>query len=257
MGGNDLETLHVHKQNGIAWITISREQVKNAINLLMVDELNSVLDELQHDDNNRVLVFTGAGDTFISGGDLEQFMSVKGAKQAFPLLNKVGTLLERIMNYPKPTIAMINGATIGGGCEFAISCHFRFASEAANLGFVQIGMHITTGWGGAARLLDKLSETAALTLLLTGERIDAARAEQLGLVDGVYPAADLRDAVGNFAGKIAAQPLEGIMAYMRILGWKRNGIDRGERIRMEIEQCASMWGSERHVAVVERFLRKK
>ncbi len=256
-GGISVETLQVCKQDGIGWITFTREHVKNAINLLMIDELHTVLDQFQDDAEVKVLIFTGAGDTFISGGDLEQFMSVRGAEQALPLLSKVGELLERIVAYPKPTIAMINGATIGGGCEFAISCHFRFASEAARLGFVQIGMHITTGWGGAARLLDKLPETAALTLLLTGERVDARRAEQLGLVDGVYPAASLRDHVQAFAGKIAAQPLEGILAYMRILGWKRSGMERSERIRMEIEQCARLWGSDRHVAVVERFLKKK
>lgn len=249
------ETLEVVIEDGIATITLNRPQVRNAISLVMVDELQELLTSLEQDAAVKVLIFTGAGTAFISGGDLEEFLSVRG-EHAYPFLRKVGDLLDRLDAFSKPTIAMINGTAIGGGCEFAASCHFRFASENVSIGFVQIGMHITSGWGGGSRLLSKLSESKALTMLLTGERFCAIRAKELGFVDDCYPAEELRTKVFAFAKSIAAQPLAGIQAYLRLLAWKRAGLAQTERVELEIEQCATMWGSEQHLAVVQRFLGK-
>ncbi|MCK9905811.1 enoyl-CoA hydratase/isomerase family protein, partial [Frankia sp. Cpl3] len=181
---------------------------------------------------------TGEGSSFLSGGDLEQFLQARGKVQALPILQKVGDLLTRIDTYGKPTIAMINGTAIGGGCEFAAACHFRYASDQAMLGFVQIGMHITTGWGGGTRLLQKLPESRALALLLTGEKINAQRAKELGFLDFVCLPERLREEVTLFAKKLAAQPLAGLEAYLRMVSWKREGVSYEERIRLEIEQCA-------------------
>lgn len=257
-GGGTLhtyETLMVVVVDGIATITLNRPHVRNAISLRMVEELHELLDILEQDTTVKVLIFTGAGSTFISGGDLEEFLSVRG-EEAYPRLRKVGDLLDRLDAFSKPTIAMINGTAIGGGCEFAASCHFRLASNAAKIGFVQIGMHITSGWGGGSRLLSKLSEGQALTLLLTGERLDAKRAKELGFVDDCFPPEELDTKVHAFAQSIAAQPLEGIQAYLRLLGWKRAGIHETERVEMEIRQCTGMWGSEPHLSVVQQFLGK-
>jgi enoyl-CoA hydratase/carnithine racemase len=251
-----METIQVRKEGGVATVTLHRPHVHNAISLEMVDELLAALDDCRLDRQVKVVVFTGAGNSFVSGGDLRQFIAARGKEQAMPLLSKVGELLTAIDSFPKPTIAMINGTSLGGGCEFAMACHFRFASESAMLGFVQIGMHITTGWGSGARLLSRLPESRALALLLTGERISAAQAVQYGLLDGAYPAERLQEEVYRFAGKIAAQPLQGIEAYMRMLKWKREGLPEAERIAREIEQCAGLWGSDDHVAVVNRFLHK-
>jgi enoyl-CoA hydratase/carnithine racemase len=251
-----VNTLALEITNGIALITLSRPHVHNAINLEMADELMCALDRCRTDEQVKVLIFTGAGSSFISGGDLEQFGRARGREQAHPLLEKVGRLLTAIADFPKPTIAMINGTAVGGGCEFAASCHFRFAAERAVLGFVQIGMHITTGWGGGSRLFQLLPESKALTLLLTGERVSAAQALELGFLDRICKPEALREETLAFAAKIARQPLDSIMAYMRLLAWKRSGISLDERVRREIEQCAGMWGSREHVAAIERFLRK-
>lgn len=256
-GVHSLNTIRMEVENEIAWITFDRPEVKNAVSLEMVDELTQVLDQLQHDSEVKVVIFTGSNDVFVSGGDLEQLMKAKGKKEAYPLLSKIGNVLEKIDHFPKPTIAMMNGAAIGGGCELAISCHFRFAAETAVMGFVQISMHITTGWGGGSRLLDKLDETDALTLLLTGKRMDALEAKRLGFIQEVFPKEQLKENVLAFATSIAQQPLVGIEAYMRLLEWKRSGITRDERIKREIEQCSSLWGSEQHTAVVQRFLQKR
>jgi len=252
-----METIRLVKQDGVATITLNRPEVHNAISMELVDELTEVLQECQTDEQVKVLIVTGTGKSFVSGGDLNQFIAVRGHEQSFPLLSKVAGLLTAIDRFPKPVIAMINGTAVGGGCEFAGACHFRFASERAQLGFVQVGMHITTGWGGGSRLLDKLPESKALALLLSGERMTAQEAKGYGFVDEVYPAEALQGEVERFARKIAAQPLVGIEGYMRLLHWKRDGISQTERIRMEVDQCAGIWGSDAHVSVVQKFLGKR
>lgn len=251
-----MENILAEKNQGVATITLNRPHVHNAISLELVDELQQVLREWKQDEQVKVIILTGAGKSFASGGDLAQFIAARGKERAYPMLSKVADLLTEINQYTKPVIAMINGHAIGGGCELAGAAHFRFASERAVLGFVQIGMHITTGWGGASRLFNLLSESKALSLLLTGERISAREAKEWGFVDQVYPADTLDREVRQFARKIAEQPLAGIEAYMRILQWKRAGISGEERIRREVEQCAGMWGSDEHVQVVETFLGK-
>jgi enoyl-CoA hydratase/carnithine racemase len=252
-----METILVEKRNGVATITLNRPEVHNAISMELVDELQEALEECRSDEQVKVLILTGTGKSFVSGGDLNQFIAARGYEQAIPLLSKVAGLLSAIDQYNKPVIAMINGAAVGGGCEFAGACHFRFASDKAVLGFIQIGMHITTGWGGGSRLLDMLPQSKALSLLLTGKRITAHEAKEYGFVDEVYSAEQLHEEVGRFARSIAAQPLVGIEAYMRILQWKRSGLPQAERIRMEVEQCAGIWGSDEHVAVVQKFLTGK
>ncbi|WP_103107701.1 enoyl-CoA hydratase/isomerase family protein [Brevibacillus reuszeri] len=252
-----METLLITKHEGIATITLNRPEVHNAISMELVDELLAALQDCADDESIKVLIITGTGKSFVSGGDLNQFIAARGYEQAHPLLSKVGALLSTIDQFTKPVIAMINGAAVGGGCEFAGACHFRFASDQALFGFVQIGMHITTGWGGGSRLLDAVPESKAMALLLTGERLSAEEAKTYGFVDEVYSANVLAEHVLRFARKIAAQPLVGIEAYMRILQWKRAGLPQSVRIAKEIEQCAGIWGSDAHVAVVEKFLTKR
>lgn len=251
-----METILFNKKDGIATITLNRPEVHNAVSVELVNELTYILDACRTDDEVKVLILTGAGKSFVSGGDLPQFIAARGREQAEPLLGKVADMLSKIDQYNKPIIAMINGSAVGGGCEVAGAAHFRFASQKAVFGFVQIGMHITTGWGGGSRLLDLLPESKALAMLLTGERMTAEQAKVYGFVDAVYPHEDLVKEVEDFARKIAAQPLTGIEAYMRVLQWKRCGLPQGERIKREVEQCAELWGSEAHVQVVEKFLSK-
>ncbi|MEJ8544610.1 enoyl-CoA hydratase/isomerase family protein [Brevibacillus borstelensis] len=254
--GIRVETIRVEKRDGIATIVFQRPKVHNAISLEMAEELQQAIDEALSDAEIKVIIFTGQGASFVSGGDVKQFIAARGREQALPVLGKVAGVLKAVETARKPTIAMINGHALGGGSEFAISCHFRFASETAVLGFVQIGLHITTGWGGGARLLDKLPESKALSLLLTGEKVSAAEALRFGLVDRVCHPDRLREETEQFAAVIAANPLSSIEAYMNMLAWKREGLPLAERVEREVSQCADLWGNDEHVRLVEKFLAK-
>jgi enoyl-CoA hydratase/carnithine racemase len=253
-----METIVLEKNNGIALITLNRPEVRNAISFEMVEELDECLDELALDPEVKVVIFTGAGDVaFASGGDLAQFGSVRTKDKSQPMLLRVARLLSKIDRFPKPTIAMINGAAIGGGCEFATACRFRFASDKAKLGFVQIGMHIITGWGSGTRLMEKIGTNQALMLLLMGEMFDAHKGKEIGFITDVYPHDELKEKVFQFAEKIASQPLQGILAYMKIAKMVDSNLSREVCIEEEIDMCSDLWGSEEHYAVIQKFLNKK
>lgn len=249
------QNILVHKQNGIAEISCNRPHVRNALSLEMMEELQGALTSCETDDSIKVILFTGEGSAFVSGGDLHQFGAVKG-EDSLPLLQKAEQLLTRIDLFRKPTIAMVNGPAIGGGAEFACACHFRFMSELAVFRFVQITMHITTGFGGGSRLFAKMPESIALRLLLTGEKLGPEEALQIGLVEGVYQADKLREKTLEFAAAIAKQPLKSISAYMNMLTWKKKGASLQESIQMELEQCATLWGNEKHLQYISSFFRK-
>jgi enoyl-CoA hydratase/carnithine racemase len=252
-----MNTVLVEKQQGVALLTLNRPQVRNAISFEMVEELDVLLDELAADTEVKVIVFTGAGDkAFVSGGDLDQFLSVRTKDKSYPMLMRVARLLSKIDRYPKPTIAMINGAAIGGGCEFAAACRFRMASDQAKMGFVQIGMHIITGWGSGTRLMEKIGTNNALALLLTGELFEASYGKEIGFIDRVFPHDKLQDEVMAFAAKIADKPLAGIEAYMKVAKMVDSGLSREVCIEEEIDLCSTLWGSDAHYGVVQKFLRK-
>jgi enoyl-CoA hydratase/carnithine racemase len=253
-----MNTILVEKQDGIALVTLHRPEVRNAVSFEMVEELDACLDELSADKEVKVVIFTGAGDrAFVSGGDLEQFLSVRTKDKSQPMLMRVARLLSKIDHFPKPTIAMINGAAVGGGCEFAAACRFRMASDRAKMGFVQIGMHIITGWGSGTRLMKKIGTNCALTLLLTGEMFDAAYGKEIGFLDRVYPHETLHEEVLTFAKKIAAQPLAGIEAYMKVAKLVDSGLSEDVCIEEEVDLCSNLWGSDAHYGVVQKFLQKK
>ncbi|MEW9667498.1 enoyl-CoA hydratase/isomerase family protein [Ammoniphilus sp. 3BR4] len=244
-------------ENQIALVFFDRPQVRNAISFEMAEELDQLLDQLAANPEVKVIIFTGSGaQAFVSGGDLEQFLSVRGKEKALPVLARVGKLLSKIEKLNKPTIAMINGAAIGGGCELATACDFRFSSDRAVMGFVQIGMHITTGWGSGSRLVRKIGRNRALALLLTGDVINASQAMEIGFVDKVFEHNSLQEQTIAFAERIAKQPLKGIEAYMKMVHGLDEGLDLEESIEREIDRCAEMWGSDEHVAVVNSFLNK-
>src|SRR5258707_5022902 len=159
------ETILVERRGSIAIITINRPEKRNALNIQTRAEGAAVLDELRTDDSVRVVVFTGAGDkAFIAGADIAEFADRTAISQREVMLER--SLFTAIDSFPKPVIAMINGYCLGGGCELALACDIRVASDKASFGQPEINLGIIPGGGGTQRLTRLVGEGKAMELIL-------------------------------------------------------------------------------------------
>ncbi|MGH7554605.1 MAG: enoyl-CoA hydratase/isomerase family protein [Longimicrobiales bacterium] len=178
----DFETLLVSAEKEVAVVTVNRPDKRNALNAVVRRELVDALDWLRDRDDVRVVIVTGAGDkAFIAGADIAEFAERTAIEQWESMLRR--RVFEEIASYPKPTIAMINGFALGGGCELALACDLRIAARSARLGQPEIKLGILPGGGGTQRLPRLVGLGKAMRLILTGEMIGAEEAERIGLVD--------------------------------------------------------------------------
>lgn len=200
-----MEFVRLEKENGIGTLTIDRQQALNALNQQVLEELSATLDAVAADSEVRVLIITGAGEkAFVAGADIEhmQPMSVFEARQWALLGQRV---FAKIENLPQPVIAAINGYALGGGCELALACDIRIASDRAKIGQPEVTLGIPTGFAGSQRLPRLVGPSRAKQIIFTGDMIDAATAERIGLVNAVYPSAELMDKARELAGRIASR----------------------------------------------------
>jgi enoyl-CoA hydratase len=178
----------------IATITVNRPDKLNALNDATIAELGRAIDEANARDDVGAVLLTGAGRAFVAGADISELES-QSPLEALHRARAGQVIFRRFETSPKPTIAAINGFALGGGCELAMSCHMRIASEKAKLGQPEVKLGIVPGYGGTQRLPRLVGRGPALRLLLTGEMIDAAEAYRLGLVDQVVAPDALIDTV--------------------------------------------------------------
>jgi enoyl-CoA hydratase len=192
------------KESGIGYVTVNRPSVRNALNSETIRELKSVFEQLKNDDEVRVVILTGAGDkAFVAGADineLAQLSPVEGREYA-----RAGqAVFDSIERLGKPVIAAINGYALGGGCELAMACTFRIASENAVLGQPEVKLGIIPGYAGSQRLPRLVGKGPAMQILLTGDMVPAAEALRIGLVNQVVPQSELLSTVEAIAKKIMA-----------------------------------------------------
>jgi len=193
-------------ETNIAIITFNRPSVLNAMNLETILELNKAIRECGEDENIKVVVLTGAGDrAFVAGADITYF---KGKKpQEIMKFMEIGQSTLRLMEtMGKPVIAAVNGFALGGGTEISMACDIRFASDKARFGQPEILLGLIPGWGGTQRLARLVGIGRAKELVMSGEQITAQRAYEIGLVNRVFPAAQLMEEVKKFAQKLAEMP---------------------------------------------------
>src|ERR671939_32577 len=231
------ETLLLERRGRVAIITINRPAKLNALNIQTRTEGAAALDELREDEDARVVVITGAGEkAFVAGADIAEFEGRTSITQRDVMTAR--SLFTAVDTFPKPVIAMINGFCLGGGCELALSCDIRVASEKARFGQPEINLGIIPGGGGTQRLTNLVGESKAMELILTGEMIDAQTALALGLVNRVVPHEEL-EAMAKEAVKTAA----------------RSTLDEG--LRREIDLFALCFSSEDKDEGVSAFLEKR
>jgi enoyl-CoA hydratase len=184
------QTINFAVADRIATVTINRPDKLNALNVAVFDDLTRVVDELRERSDIGGAIITGAGRAFIAGADISELEALGGLK-AKDLARRGQLVFNRLESLPKPVIAAVNGFALGGGCELAMACHLRIASDAAKFGQPEVKLGLIPGYGGTQRLPRLVGKGRALQLLMTGEIIDAAEAYRIGLVNKVVPAADL------------------------------------------------------------------
>ena len=184
------QTLALDVADRIATITVNRPDKLNALADLVITELGEAIDALRAREDVGGIILTGAGRAFIAGADISE-VGGSSPVQAKALARKGQEVFGKFESSPKPTIAAVNGFALGGGCELAMACHLRIASEHAKFGQPEVKLGLLPGYGGTQRLPRLVGRGRALQLLLTGEMIDAAEAHRIGLVNAVVPAAEL------------------------------------------------------------------
>jgi enoyl-CoA hydratase/carnithine racemase len=181
--------LRLEIEAGVGVVTIDRPDVRNAIGLATVDELESALDHAL-ESGATVLVLRGAGErVFVSGGDLKELGAIRTYDDAVGMASRVRRVLDRVATFPVPVIAALNGHALGGGAEVAIAADIRVAADDIKIGFNQVNLGIMPAWGGAERLAQAVGRSRALLAIATGEVYDAPTAQRVGLVDVVVPRA--------------------------------------------------------------------
>ena len=249
------ETLLLEKRERVAIITINRPEKRNALNIKTREEGAALLAELQSDTSVGVVVFTGAGDkAFIAGADIAEFAGRTSMMQRDVMMMR--SLFTAIDTFPKPVIAMVNGYCLGGGCELALACDIRIASETASFGQPEINLGIIPGGGGTQRLTRLVGEGKAMEMILTGEIIDAKTAYSIGLVNHVFPADQLQVKTMEIAQRIAEKsPVALQLAKESVKLASRSNLDEG--LRREVDLFALCFSTEDKDEGVSAFLEKR
>ncbi len=200
--------LQVGDRGAVRVITVNRPDKLNALNAATLDALLAAFTAAAADEHIRAVVLTGAGQkAFVAGADISEMVTLTPVQgRDFSLRGQ--RMMRLVETLPKPVIAMINGFALGGGLELAMCCHLRIASDTAKVGQPEINLGLIPGFGGSQRLLRLAGRAATLELCLLGAPIDAARAQQLGIINRVYPATELEDRTMEIANQLAnAAPL--------------------------------------------------
>jgi len=185
------KTLLAEIENGTFIITINRPDKMNALNKEVFKDLDEVIGEIYQNSEIKSALITGAGNkAFIAGADISEFLELD-ASQATELATRGHKLFDKIENSPKPIVAAVNGFALGGGCELALACHFIYASENAKFGQPEVNLGLTPGYGGTQRLTQLVGRNLAMELLMSGNMISANEAMEHGIVNKVFPSAEL------------------------------------------------------------------
>jgi enoyl-CoA hydratase len=252
----EFKNLSVEIEKPIAIVTVNRPKVLNALNLETVGELGAAFTMLEANPDVRAIVVTGSGEkAFVAGADITEFRG-KTSPEMIPFAKK-GHDVARIMeSMGKPIIAAVNGYALGGGCELAMACDMRFASETAKFGQPEILLGLIPGLGGTQRLSRLVGQGIARELIYGGEQITAQRAYEIGLVNRVFPADQLMEKTKEFALKLAAKPSHALkMAKTAI----NNGYDLSLDAGLIVEtQCfAQCWSHPDLEEGVAAFIEKR
>lgn len=242
------------KQNQIATITIQHPPM-NALSRVILCDLNNCLDQIESDQDIKVLVIQGGGDHFSAGADIKEFMTM-GDEAAYQKLSEQALkVFDRIENFSIPVIAAIHGAALGGGLELAMACHMRIVTKHATLGLPEINLGLIPGYGGTRRLPLLVGFPKASEMILTGETVNGEKAERLGLANQAVEETHLYRETLALAEKIAQKSKPAIESALQLLSTQKS---RHEQDReFEAQAFAHMFESEDSKEGLNAFLEKR
>ena len=250
-----MENVLIAKEGHVATITINRPKALNALSTAVLTDLNAALDEVAADQDVYALIITGAGEkSFVAGADIAE-MKDKSVEEAAEY-GKIGNaVFRKIETFRCPVIAAVNGFALGGGCELAMSCDIRVASENAVFGQPEVGLGITPGFGGTQRLARLVGAGIAKEMIYTARNIKADRAAQIGLVNKVVAAEELSATVMKMAQGIAKNaPIAVAYAKKAINNGLQTDIDSG--IAIEVEEFSNCFATEDQTYGMTCFMEK-
>jgi len=240
----------------IATITVNRPDKLNALNDATITELGEAIEEARNTEEIGGVILTGSGKAFVAGADIAE-LSAKKPREVLALSRKGQEIFGRFESAPMPVIAAVNGFALGGGCELALCCHVRIASENAKFGQPEVKLGTIPGYGGTQRLPRLIGRGRAMQLLMTGEIIDAAEAYRIGLVNKVVPATEsVVDAARAMLKQMIAN---GPLALMGIVETVNDGQDvtLPDALEMEAERFAELAKSTDMQEGTKAFLEKR
>ncbi len=240
---------------GIAVITVNRPDKLNALNATVIEELEVCFRKSRSDSSVKGIVLTGSGDkSFVAGADIQQFSELD-ALTGHRLALRGQALFNRIEEMPKPVTAAVNGYALGGGCELALACHLRIASENARFGQPEVGLGIIPGYGGTQRLPRIVGRGIATELILTGEHFTAQRALETGLVNRVVPPESLLDTAKAIVAAIAAKAPFAVSMALDAL--RASDLPLRQGLRYEAALFGQACGTEDFKEGVDAFLNRR
>ena len=247
----DYQNIIVSTKDFVTTITLNRPPM-NSVNLGIREELFHVVTELKNSKETRAVIITGAGEKgFSAGMDVSDIANITKGPNGNEIMNAIS-------RSTKPFIAAVNGHALGGGCEMALACHFRFMTDhpKAFIGLPEVNLGITPGWGGIQRLPRVLGKSKALDIILFSKRMAPADALAIGLIDKVIPAVDLMKEVTAFAAVLAKRPP---LAVAAVLDGMSVGMDKGfdEGLRLDQEWSNKLAASKDAVEGITAFLQKR
>ncbi|MGY6211124.1 enoyl-CoA hydratase/isomerase family protein [Cytobacillus firmus] len=250
----DFNNILVRAEEGIGFIIINRPELRNALNIDTLLEIETALEKMRGDEDIRVIIFTGAGEkSFAAGADISQLSKRTMIDALKP--NMTATY-RKIEDYEKPTIAAINGYALGGGLELALACDIRVASLNAKVGLPEVGLGIMPGAGGTQRLSRIIGKGKAMELILTGDVITAAEAERLNLISKAVPQEELIETAKGYARRIS---VKGPLALRMAKAAVNRGADMEMETALYLEKLAQtiLIGSEDKLEGTQAFLEKR
>ena len=249
----NFENVIVEKDGAVGVVTLNRPQALNALSYALVKDLSLAMQELDRDGDIRVIVVTGGEKVFAAGADIKE-MAERG-----PFDERIHERLayrDQINRIGKPVIAAVNGFALGGGCELAMSCDIIVAAESARFGQPEVNLGIIPGSGGTQRLTHVLGKHRAMELILTGDMLNAADAERLGLVNRVVPGELCLEEAKNIAKKIATKPPLAIKAAKEaVIKSANSALDEG--LEFERKSFYLLFASEDRTEGMKAFLEKR